>query len=455
MILFISAGQEVTRKNNTSINRRNMYLNYGLLGIATYFSNKGYPCLQVQGHFFSPLEFFEKYRDAGYYENNYPIFISIPSFYALSWVRKIVELFRSSYKDKKIIVGGRWVIDGEIEKLTDEIGFVDYIADGLGEGHFNFLEEKFLKRFEVGIKRKNYLSLDYDILENRKIYQPSVEVSRGCGMGCAFCQEKDQPLGRLLEPDILCDQLEDILLTDDYSKMTPYFEASMFIPSKSWSEKFSKAVIRRPNLMGLEWRTESRVDSINPDVLPYLRSSGLRVVDLGLESASLLQLERMSKTQNPKKYLERASLILREAKNNDIRVKVNILLYAGETEDTLNETREWLYRHKDCIFGVSVGPVVVYGWENKVFSYLEELKMMGASLAGKNSIRGVQQINLSSSIDHEYARYISREISREFMNAKNFFELKKFSYFSRNYKYEEFLDDLKKEDLRNLSFSIN
>lgn len=454
MILFVSAGQEVTRKSNTSINRRNMYLNYGLLTIATYFSNKGYPCIQVQGHFYQPLEFFNHYKRLGYFENDNPIFISIPSFYALSWTRKFLDFIRADNLKRKIIIGGRWLIDGEPQKLVQEIGRVDYIADGLGESHLNGIENEFLLRLKKNLTSRKHSVLDYSVLENRYLYQPSIEVSRGCGMGCSFCQEKDQPLEKLIAPEILCNQIEETLLHDSLTKMTPYFEASMFIPSKEWSKKFYEVKKHHVFLDHLEWRTESRVDSINPQVLPFLSDSGLKIIDLGLESASEVQLKKMSKTNNPKRYLERASLILKEAKNNNIKVKVNILLYAGECAATVRETMDWLHQHREFIFGVSVGPVVVYGWDTKVASYMEQLRSFGATPADSNSIKGVQQINLSPSIDHHEARSLSMKISREFMSAKNFFELKKFSYFSRDYLYNDFLFDLKNEDKNNLSFSI-
>ena len=453
MILFISAGQEVTRKSNTSINKRNLYLNYGLLSIATHFSNKGYPSLQIHGHFHEPKDFFYHYEGLGYFSNDYPIFISIPSFYALSWTRNILKLIRERYRNKKIIIGGRWLIDGEIDNLIDQIGPIDYIGDGLGENHFEFIENNFLKNFKKD-KFISFKKLNYELLENRNLYQPSIEVSRGCGMGCSFCQEKSLPLEKLISPELLCNQVEDTLISDSLTKMTPYFEASMFIPSKTWSEDLANIVGERGLREKLEWRTESRVDSINPQILPILRDAGLRIIDLGLESASEIQLQRMSKTSNPKKYLERASVILREAKRNNIKVKINILLYAGECMSTIQETKDWLHAHKECIFGVSVGPVVVYGWKNKITPYLEELKSIGATPCEKNSIIGVQQINLSSSIDHEAARYLSHQISREFMTAENFFNLKKFSYFPRNYSFNDFLADLKYESPENLSFSL-
>ena len=36
----------------------------------------------------------------------------------------------------------------------------------------------------------------------------------------------------------------------------------------------------------IEWRVQARAESIDPELLPELHALGLRVVDLGLESAS-------------------------------------------------------------------------------------------------------------------------------------------------------------------------
>jgi len=62
----------------------------------------------------------------------------------------------------------------------------------------------------------------------------------------------------------------------------------------------------------------------------------------------------MKKTKNPEQYLVRASKLIKECYEHDIAIKVNILLYAGETEKTILETTEWLEKHKKYIKGVSV-----------------------------------------------------------------------------------------------------
>lgn len=258
-------------------------------------------------------------------------------------------------------------------------------------------------------------------------------------MGCVFCQEKDEKLSNLKSPGSIIKEVRSTLLSDNLNQMNMYFEASMFIPNRSWIE--SLVSLKENNDFSFNWRTESRVDTINPKLIRMLSRSGLKVLDLGLESASHVQLSRMKKARDPIKYLERAEILLKECKKHKVEVKVNILLFSGETEDTINETMQWLYKNKQYIKGVSVGPVIVYGWESDTNDYISELIQYGSSLA-HSPTTGVQHINLSKSIDYKKSIVLSKEISDEFMSSEDYFYLKSFSYFSRDYTYSDFLKDL-------------
>ena len=148
----------------------------------------------------------------------------------------------------------------------------------------------------------------------------------------------------------------------------------------------------------------------------------------------------MNKTPNPEKYLKQASQIIQTAHNLGIKVKLNILLYAGETQRTLNETLSWLHEHSKFITGVSVGPVIVFGWEHKNKDYLRDLKSKGASYS-HSPIKGITHINLSKEISFDDSLQLSSEIGQRFCDSVNYYELKAFSYFSRDYSYSEFLND--------------
>lgn len=113
-------------------------------------------------------------------------------------------------------------------------------------------------------------------------------------------------------------------------------------------------------------------------------------------------------------------------------------MYSGETLKSIDETLSWLKKLQSYIKGVSVGPVIIYGFEHEVAPYIRELKLYG-SRAVDSGIRGVTYLDLSNEIDYEKSIDISKEISREFMKAKDFFYLKSFSYFSRDYSYYDFL----------------
>lgn len=448
-VFCISAGQLIVKKSDTVINRQNRYLNYGLLSLATELKKSGWNALQIQGLFDSPSSIVEKCVSFGFCQSStLPILISIPSFYAISWVNEFISLIKDINSESKIIIGGRWVIADRSDLMKELVPEADLIIPGLVNKSINNIVESCISSEFSKLKVENYKpneSLDYKLLYERDMYQPSIEVSRGCGMGCSFCQEKDEPLQQLKSPEIIINEAKSILLDDNINRMNIYFESSMFIPTRSWVDSLIKC--REKESSFFNWRTESRVDTIKLSLVKSLSDAGLKVLDLGLESASKSQLVKMNKTKNAELYLNRASLLLQECFEHGVFVKVNILLFAGETRETISETIEWLRLHKKYIKGVSVGPVIVFGWESDTEDYMKELQSYGASKSIVPAI-GVQHINLSDEIDYNDSIAISKKISDEFMTEDDYFYLKSFSYFSRSYKIENYRKDLLLESSR-------
>lgn len=257
-------------------------------------------------------------------------------------------------------------------------------------------------------------------------------------MGCSFCQERNEPLTKLKPVNDLSEELSSIILQDNLRTMTPYFESSIFAPNESWIRELIHK--REAQLLDYKWRTEARVDSIHEKHMSNLAKAGLRVVDLGLESADHGQLLKMRKTKDPARYLEKASLLIKSADDAGIKVKLNIMLFAGETYESINNTLDWLRQHKSSISGVSVGPVILFGWPHKVKPYLEHLNSFGATMS-HDAVFGASHINLSNEIDYEKSIEISRSIGREFTSAYDYYFLKSFSYFPRDYSYDQFLID--------------
>lgn len=433
-VFFISAGQLKTKKGNNISNQRNMYLNYGLLSLATVVNNAGYSSSVFHGNFTSPIEFIDILICNGLLKTQYPVYISIPSYYALTWTKELTSLIKQKINNK-IIIGGRWVIDGDEERLKIELPYADEIITGLGEN-------KILTTI-TNIPDYNDYShhrLNYALLNDRQHYQPSIEVSRGCGKGCLFCQEKDEPLKELKSPECILEEYNELLLTDDFRVMTPYFEASLFVPTEEWLRKLIDA--RNKHKKFFLWRTECRVDSLPNRIIPLMAEAGMDVIDLGLESACIQQLLRMNKSARPENYLQRASSLLKTCHKYKIKTKVNIMFYAGENENTIAETRNWLDAHREYIYGVSCGVVSAFGWDHNKSKFIDDLCQLGASICHEESFLGVTNFNLSNTLTYHQAVDEAKKLSKEFMTMEQFFNLKAFSYYPRNYTFEQFQKEI-------------
>lgn len=438
-IVCISAGQLSTKKANNRVNRRNQYLNYGLLSLASVLKRSGLQPVVIHGHFSAPSETLKTGLSYGLAESNLPVLMSIPSFYAVAWAKEFIVEAKALFPSIRFFVGGRWVIGNRPDLLKELLPEADQIIPGLADDCIVELVTGSKVQTQMSRGQSNLLSLDYTLLHERTLYQPSIEIARGCGMGCSFCQEKDEKLQPLKSPDILLEELRSTLVDDELTEMTPYFETSMFVPNKRWIEilnaKFDQAG------MTVKWRTEGRVDTIKPELIRSLAASGLQVLDLGLESASPTQLLRMNKTRHPEKYLERASGLLLACAENKVLVKINILLFAGENDETIAQTLDWLEEHREIIYGVSASPVIIFGWQDNADAYLQTLAQYGAT-RDHAPCSGVTHVNLSDRINFADSLALARLISRRFMPAKHYYKLKSFSYFPRTYKFNDFLLDV-------------
>lgn len=444
-LFCISAGQLLVKKAASRVNKKNRYLNYGLLSLATELKKAGYDPMQIHGNFNEPFDTVEQCIEYGLESSNLPVLISIPSFYAVSWVAEFVYLIKTRNKEQKIILGGRWVIANRVELMKKEIPDADIIISGLANDKIVNIVKSVSSNIgmpaNISIKNSSkgkYPSLDYSILSERSLYNPSIEVSRGCGMGCSFCQEKDEKINPLKSAKNIVKEAESIIISDDLPPMNLYFEASMFIPNEKWIKDL--IYLKNASKQKFKWRAEARVDTINPKLVPLLAQSGMKILDLGLESACETQLLRMAKTKDPEKYLLRASTLLKEAYKYNIDVKINILLTAGETEKSILTTINWLTEHKAFIKGVSVGPVIIFGWEEDTKDYIKYLTRYGASESHSPGV-GIVHLNLSKEINYERSIEISKEITNKFMSKTDYYYLKSFSYFARNYTYKNFLSD--------------
>ncbi len=146
---------------------------------------------------------------------------------------------------------------------------------------------------------------------------------------------------------------------------------------------------------------------------------------------------------------------LKDCKELDIWPKLNVLLYPGETFDTLKQTLEWLESHKSFIKGLSVGPFILFKGNYSLPKIIKDLENLGSHLVSRSSldINGYADVNLSNQISNETAKKLSINISKSFMSSMDYYDLKAFNYFPRSFDYNSFLQLARSADQALLPFS--
>lgn len=445
-VTCISAGLEAPKKADSLVARSQLYLNYGLLGLASVLHARGWHPSVIHGRYQSPHSLIDEQMVSGRLPTTTPLLLSIPSSFALSWSRKFCDEVKRRWPHQRIIVGGRWVTADDARWLRSQLPTVDLVVFGTAENTIHDL--LFPSRWQMiaGTEHQKTAApasasprLDYRLLDRHKDFTPSFEVSRGCGRGCNFCAEADAPLSSMKPADELATEIADAVEYYGDADLRAYLEASFFCPSTQWIEQFRHALALKG--LSLQWRTETRVDSISAKQIELLAKTGLKVLDLGLETASHGQITAMGKSTNPAAYLRKASSVLQACADNGIWAKVNVLLYPGETSATLDETRTWLEQHRPWIKGLSVGPTIVFRYGDRSAAYLKTLEAHGAKAvaAGDLDRLGYTHLHLSEEFSHDRAIAESLKLSKSFMTARDYFDLKSFSYLPRQMNFDQFL----------------
>lgn len=445
-IVAIACGLNEPKKDYNIISKRNLYLNYGLLGLCTLLKKQGYDVKQFQGEYWKPSELIEKINDTEFRLSSieYPVIISIVSFLSLQWCQEITRILKIEY-GLKCIVGGKYVVDGNIEWLKKKLPYVDLFIEGAGERK---IENALSNIASNGLECLEYYdTLDYSLVYDYKLYNPSIELARGCGRGCAYCADGTRKRSSVKDANSVIDELHFIEQTYDYEDFNLYFQMATFQVEDGWIELYKRRMHEFDKVF--YWRCTSRIDTLDFKSISKLGQIGMRVIDLGLESASYRQLKFMKKTNNPKEYLQKAEKILHIAYESGIWVKLNILLTAGENYETLTETMQWLDENRKYIKGVSSNCETIYGPHNDL---IKSLKPLGATYVCDNDLeeKGYSYINLSDEINYDLAKKIAKDLSKNIMTADDYYDLKKYGYFPRNYSKKQFLldvNDLCREEL--------
>lgn len=168
--------------------------------------------------------------------------------------------------------------------------------------------------------------------------------SRGCPMGCIYCLQKSF-FGlkyRTRSAQNMADEME--LLVKNHKVNFIWFLDELLTLDKRRCIEFCSEILKRG--IKVDWCCNSRVDTVDGEMLAKMREAGCKTIMFGAESASQKILDNLKKGAKVGQ-LEAAIRLCRQA---GIKSKLFLLAGApGDTEETLANTVQFVKRAKPDI----------------------------------------------------------------------------------------------------------
>ena len=454
-------------------------LNFGILAIASYMKDRGFQVRIFDPQAYSEEIFSEEAcisRILQEIEHYSPLVVGLSCISGFSYpsCKKIAILIRQAFPSILIIVGGKDHVGQIADIVLSECAAIDIVARGEGEEVLCKLIDSVKNKqplekvsnivyrdtngsinstnYDLTLNPQKITRLNYSLYPNFKTFPPSLEISRGCPFGCAFCVSAKTGV-RKKDVSSIIDEAEYIVQIYDDEDIGLYLETPMFLMQDK--EISQLAYMRKEKGLNFTWRTETRVDYLSPVRLQKLAEAGLRVLDLGFESASPDILIRMGKTQKPQKYLEQTSEILRTAYELGIIVKMNILFYIGETVETIKETIYFLEQNLPYTISVSAYPLLLYPGSSLETGIEEDIKRYGGSIVNDKAWeeRHLWPVNPSNEFTYDTLQELGTLFTKSFQTMETFYMQKKYGYFSPGTSYIEFIQHSENFGIEKLPFS--
>lgn len=298
---------------------------------------------------------------------------------------KTLKEIRERLPDKILVLGG--IHPSFTDKLMlENYTFIDFIIRGEGEYTLLDLVKKvkgkkntnkidgisFIKNGEF-IKNPNrdfIKDLDrlpfpaYDLFPMEKYPNPPdlkgddirscpVSTSRGCPMGCTFCATTEYwgKKVRIMSAERIFTEVK--WLNENFGINYIRFVDDTFTIKKKRVIDFCKLVLNEK--LDIKFRLQARIDTVDNEVLDWLRRAGCDLIEYGAESGSERVLELMNKRIKP----DQIKLATQKTQNAGIEVKYFLIVGSpGEKEEDTFKTFKMIKENRPDWIGIN--PMTIY-----------------------------------------------------------------------------------------------
>jgi len=292
----------------------------------------------------------------------------------LSFIKKLISVSRKTF-NVPIVVGGSSVkanlstidnylnadyyvigegehivpklLDGIINNRLQDISGISYrlnnqlITNSMALPVSNLDEISFPDRSLFGFNRyKRAFSIG-----NPLLYSAVIIASRGCPLNCLFCRPNFGRKVRVRSPENIIEEID--LLKKDFNINYIYFRDEVLLGgSKQNIVKFCDCVLKR-GTTSFYWSGTTNARFLNRKTIGLMKRAGCTGINLGVESCSKTILKEMRKHKD----LEQLREVTRACSDYGIDVGFSLITNSfSETEETLNETKDYLKSLQDQFF---------------------------------------------------------------------------------------------------------
>jgi len=206
-------------------------------------------------------------------------------------------------------------------------------------------------------------------LDLRTMPGDTISTSRGCPYSCNYCSNRIiyGRIYRYRSPENIVNEIA--LLVKEYGTKAIYFREDIFTINKKRVIGICDEIRNRG--IKIDWACESRVDTVDGEMLNSMKDAGCKTVWFGVESGSQEMLDRLNKqitVQQVKKTFDLCRKV-------GIRAGASFMIgIPGETVENIHKTIDFACSLKPalawfCIFlGIPSSPMYEYIVKNGLFS---------------------------------------------------------------------------------------
>ena len=182
--------------------------------------------------------------------------------------------------------------------------------------------------------------VDRSLIKNKLYIRPDngkplglIETSRGCPYSCIFCLTP-YTYGHLHRRRRVSSIIKEIrICVEDYGILDFHFKSDIFSFNKEWIIELCNEIMK--NNLKIRWFANSRVDSIDDNLLKVMKKSGCFALAIGVESGSKYILNKIKKNIT----LEGIEKAFLSCKKNKIRTYAYFIIgFPWDTKYTVTET---------------------------------------------------------------------------------------------------------------------